>query len=388
MRVTTSPRECLPTGDQELLLAAALLPREAALAAWKTWRSRHDAADADPGSLRMFPQIHLNLSLGAAGGAGMEGDLDVLRRAHRGAWSRNQRLIAAARPVLASMQEAGLAPVLLKGSSLALTVYGDAGARPMVDVDLLVRPQQALEAGAILASHGFVPQFRFDEQRVRTLNGVGFVHAATDRPAFGAIDLHWHLLPEPCDEAFDEAVHANAKPATLAGLPVLVLDATDELLLACAHGIRWNPTPPFRWAADVHLLVTRAGTAIDWSRFVETTLRHGFSLPVLTAFRYAIGTLATPVPAAVVADLERVTPGLRERLEFLVRVSPGVEGTFGNVPDYLLRWMRQTRGASFGARLGGLPRYLADCWGCREVSDVPRHAFFLARRRLARPGRA
>ena len=387
MRITTSPRECLPTADQELLLAAALLPGEAALAAWKTWRSRQNPADVDPASLRMFPQIHLNLSRGAAGGAGIEGDLDILRRAHRGAWSRNQRLIAAARPVLESMRAAGLAPVLLKGTSLGLTVYGDAGARPMVDVDLLVRPHQALEAGAILASHGFVPQFRFDEQRVRTLNGVGFVHAPIDKPAFGAIDLHWRLVPEPCDEAFDEAVHANAKPATLAALPVMVLDPTDELLLACAHGIRWNPTPPFRWAADVDLLVTRAGAAIDWSRFVETTRRHGFTLPVLTALGYVIATLSTPVPATVVADLERVSPGLRERLEFFVRVSPGVEGRFGNVPDYLLRWMRLTRGASLGVRLGGLPRYLADCWGCREVSDVPRHAFSLARRRLARPER-
>ncbi len=230
-----------------------------------------------------------------------------------------------------------MTPVLLKGGALGITVYGDAGARPMEDIDILVRPHQALHAGGILAGHGFVPQYRFDEQRVRTLNAVNFSSTTSPGHTSGAIDLHWHLLPEPCDESCDEAVHTRAKPALLRDLPVHVLDPTDELLLACAHGIRWNLTPPIRWAADAHLLVTRLADTIDWARLVDTARRRGLTLPVRTALRYIASSLATPVPDAVLRQLEETTPRTSERLEFWLRVSPLAEPWFG---DDSRRWCK------------------------------------------------
>lgn len=379
---------CLPDAAQALLLRAALLDSNEASDAWSRWRARHAPRSwnaIDTASARMLPQVYANLRRAGrtvTAAPALVGDLEWLQRFHRGAWHRNQQLIAAVRPVIASLQAAGIQPVLMKGAALASTVYADLGARPMADIDLLVPHRQALAAGRVLDEHGLRPIVSFDNRRVATVNRLNFERGHRAGATVAAVDLHWHLLDEVDGDVLDQPVHRHARDVSLQGLRVRVLHPTDELLLACMHGVRWNPMPPFRWVADVHLLVTRSGADIDWDRLLGTTLQHGFVLPVRVALEHVTRTLATPVPGAVMAALASARPTMRERLEMSVRLSPRLWHGLGGMPYHLLHWWRLSDGASWPQKVVGFPRYLADCWGCPSLAHVPREAAVRVRRRV------
>lgn len=95
------------------------------------------------------------------------------------------RVDATAATVIVALREAGIEPVLLKGSALNFLYAGDRP-RTYVDVDLLVDPAQHDRAGEVICGHGY----RSLTEGASPLEGAA--HATTyvtddDRPA---IDLH------------------------------------------------------------------------------------------------------------------------------------------------------------------------------------------------------
>src|SRR5881296_1192331 len=61
------------------------------------------------------------------------------------------------RAVLSQMQKEGIDCILLKGADLIPRLYGVLGARPMVDVDLLVREQDLPALDHLLTHLGYHP---------------------------------------------------------------------------------------------------------------------------------------------------------------------------------------------------------------------------------------
>jgi hypothetical protein len=61
--------------------------------------------------------------------------------------------------------DAGIASVVIKGGALAHIIYPEPGLRPMEDLDILIKPQQAEQARALLVESGFrapLPSSRYD----------------------------------------------------------------------------------------------------------------------------------------------------------------------------------------------------------------------------------
>src|SRR5262249_22037292 len=76
---------------------------------------------------------------------------------------------------------AGIEAVPFKGATLPLRLYGDVAARPSVDVDLLVRPTDALRAREILIGRGYesVAGWRSSERQLRFGNEFKLVSNRT-----------------------------------------------------------------------------------------------------------------------------------------------------------------------------------------------------------------
>src|ERR1700675_4628128 len=123
-----------PSPDQALLLRAAVLPAPQARAAWQALRPRVDLARLDRASLRLLPLLDANLRR-----HGIHDPLgDALVLAREQAAARNRTLFHGGRRLLATLADAGIDTLMLKGGALAATVYGDPALRPMSDLDVLV----------------------------------------------------------------------------------------------------------------------------------------------------------------------------------------------------------------------------------------------------------
>ena len=144
----------LPTPQQELLLKAALFSGDDARSAFAEWASSADIDRLDAGSFRLLPALHLNLkALGVTHAL-----TPRLLSVYRSTWYRNQILLDRTAAVIRMLAKHDIDSLLLKGAALASGIYGDSGARPMADADLLVRRKDLPGAVDLLRATGWNPR--------------------------------------------------------------------------------------------------------------------------------------------------------------------------------------------------------------------------------------
>ena len=136
---------------------------------------------------------------------------------------------------------AGIRVVVLKGASVAHTVYPDPAMRPFGDLDLLVSTTDWRAACETLREHGFTrdlpePRRGFDER---------FGKAATHSDASGLqVDLHRTLVLGPFGLWLDpEVLLQHTETFALGGRAVARLDSTGLLLNAALHAGLGTSTP-------------------------------------------------------------------------------------------------------------------------------------------------
>lgn len=362
----------LPSRHQLLLLRACLWEGDAALTAWRDWRrDLPDLASLDRGSHRLLPLAYRNL--GASSLAG-DPDAQALRDAYRRSWTANQLVLRGAREAIDALRAAGHEVLALKGAALLGSAYGDdAGARPMADVDLAVRPERAAEAARALAAAGFLPAAPEPERQLTVRHSIAFVGTRGVE-----VDLHRGML---WLAGLEEEMWRSSIEGEVAGAPVRILAPPDQLLQVCAHGAAWNPTHPVRWAVDAFKVLERAGGEFDWARLIAQAARGRLALPLRQALSCLAEELAAPVPAEALEELVAIPVSRGERL---------AHGAIGRPPSprrslAMLWWFWEAHRAQ--AQLErrrptpvGLFRHLQEFWGLEHPSRMPDYAM----RRLLR----
>jgi len=233
----------------------------------------------------------------------------------------------------------------------------------MFDVDLLVPPQRARDAMAVLGEAGWRSSFSDPADRIR-------IHHSVDlsRPPGGEIDLHWQSLWLAADDGplWDAAV-----PLSLGGVEARAVSAADNLLLVCVHGLPWSEVPPIRWAADAVTLIRSADPAVDWSRVREEARRRRLSPWLAVALRFLRDELAAPVPAGLVEELAADPVGRAERAALASAMRPD-----SPLRTYRMARERHRRLRAMGAAETppGFLDFARDFWGVERTAELPLHA--------------
>lgn len=177
--------------------------------------------------------------------AGLEGFAEDYAAASVLARIRERHLTEAVR----ALGSARIAVALLKGISYAGWLYADPAARPMGDIDLLVRPAEHGAALMVLEGLGYRPvSAPFSHAR--------WYHAVTLRRGETLVDLHRSIVA-PLRSRIDlGAVWARARPAPEREDGALRLERADEALFHLVHVAR-------------HELAVPAIAWIDVSRLLE-----------------------------------------------------------------------------------------------------------------------
>lgn len=313
---------------------------------------------------RLLPLAYVALS--------REGRLHELGEARRHRWRHAWRV--ALTQNLATMAEVlhlgrclasqGRSVVLLKGAALLLTMYDDAGMRPMQDVDLLVASEDLEVVGAVLEARGF--HLLREGHAARRDAVIGrFVYRGPGM----AIELHtrleWALLALDSDamraRAISPSTRSLAIPGGCEGLRILTVE--DALLYALVHWVvHWRSHTYDIWPWELSQGILHAPP--DWSRVVAEARRHGIEPCVHHALAALHSEWLAPVPGEVRRAL-RPGPLLRllthatrgnVRLQVLVLLNP-VRFVFPT----RARWVG--RGAGSHGFVRSYVRYLRDLLG-------------------------
>lgn len=161
--------------------------------------------------------------------------------------------------VVDTLARQGIVPLLLKGVAYAGTIYPNVAARPMSDIDLLVRPSRFEAAFKALRRIGFWhvggPHQRSPAH-----------HALTLKRRDAAIDLHRHIVHAGRSRIDLDDLWRRARPSHVAG--ALRAAPGDEYLLHVAHLGRHELSVPLVNFVDAARLRVRAddvtGLAREW----------------------------------------------------------------------------------------------------------------------------
>jgi len=216
------------------------------------------------------------------------------------------------------LNAAGMVPMILKsGASLVANLYPDPGARVLVDIDLLLPPDQLPEAVRILEESGFDAMEQKVWRPMKSHHLPPLYHA--DWPA--AIELHEHPVSERIRALVPtQDYYARGSSAEFRGTKLLLPDPTDRVIHHVAHaqlldGAYRRGFPELRQMLELAILQVRCGSRIDWPevrrRFAQNGAEHILSDTV--GLLLSLFEVATPIttPEAEIAARQR----LRRHLE-------------------------------------------------------------------------
>jgi len=364
---------CWPTAEQQLLLRACLLNETEALQAWNEWQQHFESGSTDATNRRLFPALYSNLTKQKITGP----LIDRFKEEYNRAWVHNQFAFNSAAKIISCFQQAGIATILLKGSGLILTIYEDAGLRPMADIDVLVRRADASSSICLLESLGWISKYKDPFALIPFENADEFTDHSNQK-----LDLHWRVLWEGNQKSTDEDFWDASIPAQIGEVETRTLSASDHLLHVCVHGAKWNDTSPIRWVIDAMKILTSESFEVDWIRVLRQSRERRLSLPMRDTLTYLVDTLAAPVPPAVLRELHNEPTSMRERQFYKIRLEPN--NALKTIP-VTWHWVEclvlECRGNVF-QRLSQFMKYLQSLWALDRLRDVPLHFVGRIRRRL------
>ena len=202
---------------------------------------------------------------------------------------RNTLMLEAVGTIASSLARAGIEAVFLKGgANLASGLYADPATRLMGDLDILVPPEQAARAAAVLGAQGFadidapprlvVGRLHHLPMQRHALTGVG-------------VEVHHQLLPERLRGLLDsgEALR-SAVCIDVAGQRVAILAPPWRILHNVVHDqitdqVFARRTCELRQSLDLALLWNRHADSLDRTALtamlparIRPILGHAFAL--------------------------------------------------------------------------------------------------------------
>jgi Uncharacterised nucleotidyltransferase len=354
-----------PSADEEALLGAALLADEAARSAWRRVEPKLDIDRAPGHVIRILPLLGSNLRA-----------VDVetpiaprLRGMYRKTWMYNNVLLARTADIVRELDEAEVPSMVLKGCAIALGYYGDLGLRPMGDIDLMVKPSDIGAAVERLTSDGWT------DYTERKPGGTVFRHTHAYSLWKGGdvgCDLHWmigeHMLLGPGEDP-TPLFWPAARRLEVAGVSMLALSPTDQLLHVILHGAQPHNASRLQWIADATMILRSA--EVDWDRFEELSIRVRDTIRISDALAYLSDPFARgAVPDGSVARLRAHPVSRFDRLEYAL-ASRDVGTGAGMFPATFATYVRETRGWSLGRRTRLFPTFLQEVWELDRLAQVP-----------------
>lgn len=238
--------------------------------------------------------------------------------------------------VAATAKEMGIDLLLLKGAALALTVYGSFRARPMGDIDVLARPDDAIRLWNRLREDGWAMEYAGGAEFYESHHhlpplvrggGVGVV-----------LEVHRSLLPPrgPFDGAGD-LTWADVPLIELDEGPVRVLGPETQVLHLSIH-FAWSHAMERGFARTVRdVSAVLAATPPDWTVVVNRARATRSDTSAYWTLRLARALGGAEVPDAVLVALAPPRPGWM--LDWLERSYLEV-GLFRSCPSQRLpRWL-------------------------------------------------
>ncbi|HEU4989688.1 MAG TPA: nucleotidyltransferase family protein [Gemmatimonadaceae bacterium] len=262
-------------------------------------------------------------------------------------------MFAELRRIIDELRGLGVDAMTYKGSVMAWDAYGDLGARPFVDLDLLVRPADADRALAVLDAAGYARVVHDTPARDAWFRRVDGDYQLVHRDSGLLVELHVRAMSRRFGPGLEtDALWRRRRAVAVAGTELAAPADDDALFLHLVHGAkhRWER---LEWVAATAALLRRVeGDVSPLLRepyrapravLLGAWIAHEIAgAPLAPATRSAIARdpAVAPLTAAVRAHLFAPSPTddrdeTAAKLAFNLRVQRGVTAR----ARFIYRWL-------------------------------------------------
>ncbi len=237
--------------------------------------------------------VHLQLGRHAAD-LTPAGTLATLKKHYLENAARNTVLTAELCRLLERFAESGIEAIPYKGPVLAQFAYGNIALRRFVDLDVIVRKTDVLQAREILLNEGYAPtkslSLSQQELLLRTQHNLQF---SRDHHRL-VVELHWDVAPHLFASSVNtDRLWQDLITIDLNGTSVSAFSAADLLYSLCVHGSRhlWER---LGWICDIAELIARH--KFDWSPLLDRAAAADSERMFLLGLYLAERLLDAPLP--------------------------------------------------------------------------------------------
>jgi hypothetical protein len=214
----------------------------------------------------VVPLLHLQLNQHAADLV-PAGTLSQFRHYYLENSARNTVLTAELSRLISLFANAGIAAIPYKGPVLGLFAYSSPALRRFVDLDVIVKKSDVLQARQILFDEGYTAAKDLSPgQQDILLRMQHNLQFSRDNHRL-TVELHWEVAPHLFASSVSaEHLWSNLTTIELNGTQMLTLSAEDLLFSLCVHGSRhlWER---LSWICDVAELISRHN--FNWPQLLD-----------------------------------------------------------------------------------------------------------------------
>lgn len=222
-----------------------------------------------------------------------------IESAYKHTFFRNQILIHRAQTFHQALRDEGFSePIYFKGLAYCFQSGLSVGARPMVDVDLLIRDLHRDPKRLIR----FLKRQQFENL------GASYRSITTRSPDKFEFDLHWYLFEWALSEKVILALEENSYHLPYRGVSFRLPCIEHHFIYVIAHGLcNLGLRQDARWVVDA-LILLKANSNLD----EEKTIQFANLFSSRTILKNALSLLAKSLPDSIVIDRERLNLISRE----------------------------------------------------------------------------
>lgn len=228
-----------------------------------------------------------------------------LRRQSKRTGIRNLSLTNSLVSILKQFDERGIRALPYKGPALSERIYADFSLRQARDIDILVRPEDLLDAEDVLLERGFEPRRELTEEQKRLVSKYG--RHRTMKKEGAIVELHPRI--SRFDPPFEvSSLLDRAGFVTLDGESIPAIRPIDTLLILSVHGTRhlWHQ---LKWICDIAYLIQNQ--RFDWTTVLEAAKRRNCYRRVVLGCRLATTILGVKLPDVVHSKFHDIQPLIR-----------------------------------------------------------------------------
>jgi hypothetical protein len=194
--------------------------------------------------------------------------------------------------IIEALREQGVRVLVLRGPALAFSLYEDPAMRSSCDLDLLVIPEQVVQARTILESLGYRCLARRFETARDFFREECFIHHENPGNKF-PVDLHWvhwelHPFFKGSEEVDIEDLFQRAWKVETPTLAFETLHPVDYLIHSAIHLVMIHRMEMrLSWIYDTALLAQHLQMVDDWETLQERCVAWRARLPLEQCLKMA-----------------------------------------------------------------------------------------------------